>query len=88
MQMSHEPLSSRAVVCRRPNDPKRDIDREARATKHELRQTRCIHYAPISLLTRRQHVNKRDARGVGFAAFGREKAATEWDGSGPNRGLS
>jgi len=57
--MSHEPLCSRAVVCRRPYDPKRDIDREARATKRELRQMRCIHYAPISLLTRRQNVNKR-----------------------------
>lgn len=38
-------------------------------------------------LARRRNVNKRDARVVGLAAFGREKAAAERDGSGPNRGF-
>lgn len=63
----------------------------ARATKRELRQVRCIHYAPpISPLTRRRNVNKREPRArveFGLAAFGREKAERDADHAGPNRGF-
>jgi len=56
------------------NDSKRGVDRQARATKRELRQARCIHYAPpVFPLARRRNVNKRDAE----PAFVREKAAAE-----------
>lgn len=88
MQMSHESLSSRAVVYRRrrqPNDSKRGVNRGAHATKRVLRQARCIHYTPpISPLTRRRNVNKRDVRAEsGSRGLRREKAAAESGRIGP-----